>query len=285
MWKRLRSPSGVQRGSRKQEIPPSAWARTRNASHIGAEQNHLWPVSSYSAPGPPAAIGTATVVFARTSEPPCFSVIAIPHRAPALSGAGAERAVVVEREEARLPGRGDVRLPAQRRDHRVGHRDRTTRAGLGLGEAHEGGRAGDVGSRLRLAPGQRMGAVGDVHLHQLVPRRVELDLVDPVAEAVVGAELGRVLVRHPAELDRRRPPGDLADGPDRVDRKVAALAGDGLDERPVRLEDVVVGERRRLVGHRVGRVGRVGWTVGDRHDSNRTPGPDRPSLTLPCSPR
>ena len=91
MWKRLRSPSGVQRGSRKQEIPPSAWARTRNASHIGAEQNHLWPVSSYSAPGPPPSIGTATVVLARTSEPPCFSVIAIPHRAPALSGAGAER--------------------------------------------------------------------------------------------------------------------------------------------------------------------------------------------------
>ena len=33
-------------------------------------------------------IGRATVSFARTSEPPCRSVIAIPHSAPALSAAG-----------------------------------------------------------------------------------------------------------------------------------------------------------------------------------------------------
>ena len=91
MWKRLRSPSGVKRGSRKHERPPSACARTRNASHIGAEQNHLWPVISYSAPGPPPFRGVATVVLARTSEPPCFSVIAIPHSAPLLSGAGTSR--------------------------------------------------------------------------------------------------------------------------------------------------------------------------------------------------
>ena len=91
MWKRLRSPSGVQRGSRKHESPPSDWARIRKASHIGAEQNHLWPVTSYSAPGPPPFSGAATVVFARTSEPPCFSVIDIPQSAPALSGAGTIR--------------------------------------------------------------------------------------------------------------------------------------------------------------------------------------------------
>ena len=30
--------------------------------------------------------GTATVVFARTSEPPCFSVIAMPQVAPSLPG-------------------------------------------------------------------------------------------------------------------------------------------------------------------------------------------------------
>ena len=38
-------------------MPPSAWARTRKASHIGADMNHLWPVSSYSAPGPPPFTG------------------------------------------------------------------------------------------------------------------------------------------------------------------------------------------------------------------------------------
>jgi len=88
IWIRLRSPSGVNRGSKKHESPPSAWARTRKASHIGADMNHLWPVSAYSVPAPPPFIGAATVVFARTSEPPCFSVIPIPHSAPGLSGAG-----------------------------------------------------------------------------------------------------------------------------------------------------------------------------------------------------
>ena len=37
--------------------------------------------------------------------------------------------------------------------------------------------------------------------------------------------------------------GEVADGADRVDREVAALAGDGLGERPVGREDVVAGER------------------------------------------
>ena len=32
--------------------------------------------------------GSATVVFARTSEPPCFSVIAMPHVAPAFCSDG-----------------------------------------------------------------------------------------------------------------------------------------------------------------------------------------------------
>ena len=41
----LRLPSGSTRGSRKQVRPSGAWARTRNRSDIGAEQNHLWPVS------------------------------------------------------------------------------------------------------------------------------------------------------------------------------------------------------------------------------------------------
>src|SRR4029077_19967613 len=77
----LRVPSGRTRGTTKQVSPPGAWASTRNTSHIGAEQNHLCPVSRYS-PSPPA--GTAQVVFARTSEPPCFSVIPIPASRPLL---------------------------------------------------------------------------------------------------------------------------------------------------------------------------------------------------------
>ena len=39
----LRSPSGVHRGIKKQLKPLGACANTRNASHIGADMNHLCP--------------------------------------------------------------------------------------------------------------------------------------------------------------------------------------------------------------------------------------------------
>ncbi len=83
----LRVPSGSTRGRRKQVSPAGAWARTRNRSLMGAEQNHLCPVSRW-APGPAAGTGSARVVFARTSEPPCFSVMAIPASRPALPSGG-----------------------------------------------------------------------------------------------------------------------------------------------------------------------------------------------------
>src|ERR1700726_892652 len=60
-------------------------------SDIGAEQNHLWPVISYSPPAPPPLSAHARVVLARTSEPPCFSVIAIPVIALPFSVAGIRR--------------------------------------------------------------------------------------------------------------------------------------------------------------------------------------------------
>src|SRR5215216_3878355 len=69
------------RSSTKHDRPAGAWASTRKTSHGGYEQNHLWPVSSHQ----PSPAGSARVVFARTSEPPCFSVIAIPHSSPAMS--------------------------------------------------------------------------------------------------------------------------------------------------------------------------------------------------------
>ena len=84
MRKVLRVPSSSTRGTRKQLSPPGACASTRKPSDIGAEQNHLCPVISYSS----AARGTARVVFARTSEPPCFSVMAMPDSRPRLPSGG-----------------------------------------------------------------------------------------------------------------------------------------------------------------------------------------------------
>ncbi len=87
MRKVLRVPSGSTRGTRKQDRPPcplpgATWASTRNTSHIGADVNHLCPRSVYT---PGSAVGVAVVLFVRTSEPPCFSVMPIPASRPRFS--------------------------------------------------------------------------------------------------------------------------------------------------------------------------------------------------------
>jgi hypothetical protein len=68
------------------------YASVRKASHMGADVNHLWPRMLYGAPGPVAAVtGVAVVVLARTSEPPCFSVMDIPMVQPSFSEMGTSR--------------------------------------------------------------------------------------------------------------------------------------------------------------------------------------------------
>ena len=84
---RVDVPSGRKRGTRKQVRPPGAWASTRKASHMGADMNHLCPVSAYSSP----ALGSARVVLARTSVPPCFSVIPMPRVTAVFSQNGRKR--------------------------------------------------------------------------------------------------------------------------------------------------------------------------------------------------
>ena len=70
---------------KKQLKPAGAWANTRKASHMGAEKNHLWPVRRKRWPQPSLPSGTACVVLARTSEPPCFSVMPMPMVTPVFS--------------------------------------------------------------------------------------------------------------------------------------------------------------------------------------------------------
>ena len=247
MWKRLRSPSGVNRGSRKQESPPSAWARTRKASHIGAEQNHLCPVISYSAPAAAAVQGRR----GRGVRAHVRAALLLGHRhaadRPRLVRGRAKLAVVVEREEARLPLGRDVRLLSQRRNHRVGHRDRAANPGLRLREAHEAGRARDVGARLGLAPRQRVQPEADPLRHQLVPGRVEIDLVDAVPEAVVRLQRRLVLVRLTAPALGLCGAGEASDLADLLGRPLGAFAAQCLDQHAIGLEDVVAFERRGLV--------------------------------------
>ena len=93
----------------------------------------------------------------------------------------------VGRGEARLPlGRQLRRAVAQGRDHGVGHRDRARDAEVGGAEEHERRGADGVGAGAFVGPRQRVQAAPDAVVQQPVPGGVELDLVDPVAVAVVG---------------------------------------------------------------------------------------------------
>ena len=93
---------------------------------------------------------------------------------------------------------------------------------------------------------------------------MELDLVDPVAVAVVSAENGGILVRLAPELDRLAT-GELTDLAGALAGPAGVLALEGLDQRPVLLESVVAHEGRRLVQHLVGGRVPAGRLVDDRH--------------------
>ena len=79
-----------------------------------------------------------------------------------------------------------------------------------------------------------------------MPRGVELDLVDALAEAVERLERGRVLVREAAELERRAAADDSEFSALRLALR-GALPPERLDERAILGEEVVPLERRRLV--------------------------------------
>ncbi len=93
IWTAFLPPSGRQRGTKKQVAPRSSVrASTRWPSHIGAEKNHLWPVSRYSGPQAPTPAGTARVVLVRRSLPPCFSVMPMPTVIERFCASGRSRA-------------------------------------------------------------------------------------------------------------------------------------------------------------------------------------------------
>src|SRR5207245_11500646 len=78
-------------------------------------------------------------------------------------------------------------------------------------------------------------------------RGVELDLVDAVAEAVVGAQPGWIGVGLESPIDRLLGAGQRSEVVDQVVRPRRTLAFERLAQRRVRLEEVVVDKRRRLV--------------------------------------
>ena len=232
----------MRRSTRKQERPAGACASTRNASLIGAEQNHLWPSMIQISPS-----ARAVVSFARTSEPPCRSVIAIPQSASPLvrrgihssarSGCARRAGTAANVIETGQP------TPASTSPSRMKSAARATCA-----------------PRPLVDPRQRLDARVQRQPQERVPGRVELDLVDPLAEAVVRTQHRRMLVREPAPLERLAAEGRPEGGDLRLPGR-AALAPQRLDEGRVLLVEVVARERRRLVGSS---------RSGDRHQAGGT---------------
>ena len=82
----LRVPSGRQRGTAKQDSPAGGLGEHQEQVAHRRRAEPLVPGEDVAAVG-----GAARVVLARTSLPPCFSVIAMPASAPRLPAAGSSR--------------------------------------------------------------------------------------------------------------------------------------------------------------------------------------------------
>ena len=189
----------------------------------------------------------ASVVFARTSEPPWRSVIAMPQSALGLP---------VRREQPRVVRRARSAAAPTRRPGRARRAaPRTAACVIESGQPTPASTCASVtksAARTTWAPGpgSRQGSAwtprSTPSAHQPVPGGMELDLVDALAETVVRAQDRRVFVR--SRAPRQRLAAEL-----RAERDhprlapAAALAAQRLGQRAVLREEVVALERRRLV--------------------------------------
>ena len=181
------------------------------------------------------------------------------HGRAALGGDGDETRVVVRGDELGQPFGCDGRIAAQRRRHRIRHRDRAQHRRFELREDQKAGGAPQMrvglagrGSSGCTRPRRRMQPGLDRRAEQRVIARMEFDLVDAPADAVVRVQRRAVRIGEP----RMRLHGLAADlraecaqcgriGPRR-------MPAQRIDERTVAREGVVAGERAALVLDRVG---------------------------------
>ncbi len=134
-------------------------------------------------------------------------------------------------------------------------------AGLDLAPGVEAGSAGDVRTGAVVGPRGAGEALADGDVHERVPRRVELHLVEAVAVAVVGAQLGLVPVRLLTPPLRLLGAGEAADAVQVVEVPARSLALHAGEEHRVR-SDVVADPRRHLVDDVVGGGARRGVDRG-----------------------
>ena len=184
----------------------------------------------------------------------------------------AQPGIVLPGGEQRPEPEGQVGGMAQRRDGRVGHRDRAAMPRLGLRPYEEPGGPGDVHAGGGIGPRRGVQPVADRGAQQDVPGRVELDLVDPVAPRVMGPEHRRVLVGQPGVLLGLPGAGQFTELVQAVPGPPRAFPGGCGQQRRI-VRDVVASQRRDLVEHIVGEVRPGGgFPTGDRPRGDRPRG-------------
>ena len=222
--RRLREPSGSQPGSRKQD--EAAIGVGQGDEDVAVRHREEPFVAIYEVGlARPAPRRGGTRGGLRRAQVRSGLLLGQGHAdgAAGLALHGAGRRVVAGREDEGFPDGGELGLQAQRRNRRIGHAERTADAVLALVPEIGEHAARDMRAGLPGGPRQRMRAVADRQRHQLVPRRMELDLVDAVAEAVVAPELGQVAIGVARQL-----------GDPRARHRLA-----GLGQKPVRPSDLL----------------------------------------------
>ena len=205
--KTLRVPSGRIRGTAKQPMPSSSGPGRGTGRTSAPSRTTCARAAGTRRPARRRPPGSRSWCWrARRSRPaspswPCRTWRcpsrgrgAARRRSPAAVSSGSHSAAISG--WARSGGHGGE-----------GHRHRAAVAGLDLarGQAHR--RAGGVRAGAIRGPRQAVQPLLGGQRHQPVPRGVELDLVDAVAEAVVGAQLRRMLVGQASPLQRLAAPG------------------------------------------------------------------------------
>ena len=134
----------------------------------------------------------------------------MPASSPALPAGARRPGSYAVAGQPGLPLGGQGRVGAQGGHGGVRHRDRAAVAGLDLRPDDEAGGPAHVRRRRRADQAAACSPWPDGDVHQRVPGRVEVDLVDPVAVAVVGPQHRRVArsPRRPTAAPPRCRPGD-----------------------------------------------------------------------------
>ena len=188
--------------------PPGACASTRNASHIGADMNHLWPVmqiavaAGLGARGVGAHVGAALLLGHAHAERDARS-------SPATAGSsGRSRATAI----FGISVFDQRRLGGERRDRRARHGDRAHVPVLDLRDHVEARGARDLGRRgaarrVRPARSRHAGRRAMLSRHEVVIGRMELDHVAAKALGVEGlaASAGSRWRAAPARTSRPSP--------------------------------------------------------------------------------